>query len=345
MDPGLEDGYFHRDVPFSKPLRQATVAQLGVLACAGLLNDTLEVRFDQVFARDDPVDPSSGPRHPALLAVLQQAVERMYRTTEFLGRRANGEHVLRRELRLAASRGVRLRLAESRGQGVRFPHSILQAYLASRVLPTLLDSGGYSFVKDALRSPSRELLAALVMESRVLRRTPAAHDRGRRVVDALRAALVGQGAARGIDIAIAALEVDSADDHRRHGELARMLEQHWPAENEDRTVEEAKLKAVGRFGEVARNVVNLGRQDGAADEPAYAPLYAIACKDLWYPVRLAAAQELGRGRDDVFVQLAGGVWDASHKRFALDARDLVVRLGPFLETDVPEADLPRGVGT
>ena len=336
----LEDGSFHRDVPFSKPLRRATIAQLGVLACAGLLNDTIEVRFDQVFAEHAPDDRRSGPRNQ-MVAVLQQTVERLYQSEEFAGRRAKGEHLLRRELRLAASRGVRLRLVESRGQGVRFPHSILQAYLASRVLPALLDGGELGFLKAGLRSPSRELLAALVMESRGLRRSPAALERGSRVVEALREAVRGQGTARALDVAIAALEVDSAQNDRDHDELAGMLEQYWPAENEDRTVEEAKLNAVRRFGEVARKVADLGRQDGRADEPAYAKLYAIACKDLWYPVRVAAAQELGRGRDEVFVQLGGGVWSASDKRFHFDARDLVVRLGPFLDTDVPEGDLPR----
>jgi hypothetical protein len=57
-----------------------------------------------------------------------------------------------------------LRLVESRGRGVRFPHSILQAYLASRVIePLLLD--GKRFLRAALVDPGSELFVALVMYS------------------------------------------------------------------------------------------------------------------------------------------------------------------------------------
>jgi hypothetical protein len=333
----LEDGYFHRDIPFSRDLRRATIAQLGVLACAGLVNDSVEVRFADVFEPaageppegDEAAQPDDRCRYPALVNALRTAIHRLYDSPEFVGRKASGDHVIFRELHLAATRGVRLRLAEARGHGVRFPHSIMQAYLASRVLPDVLSHPRGDYLQVALKAPNRELLAALTMQTRALRRPGSATDdvvtrSGVEIVRALTAAAKRQVAAdKAIDVVIAAMEVDCVQDDCSHTALAKQLKQVWPAESEDRTVEDAKLKAVRRFGEVARKIGERARLEKRADlQPAYAALYEIACKDLWYPVRIAAAQELGRGRDEVFGQLGGD--------------NPLVRLGPFLESDLAE---------
>jgi len=116
----------------------------------------------------------------------------------------------------------------------------------------------------------------------------------------------GHTHAKAIDLIVAALEIDSVAKQPRHEELADKLLARWPSDSEDRMVEEAKLKAVARFGEVARKVGERARDEDGDLKPAYCHLYKIASKDFWYPVRLAAAQEIGRGGDPAFNQLAGG---------------------------------------
>src|SRR5258708_30359718 len=59
---------------------------------------------------------------------------------------------------------MRLGLVEARGNGVRFPHSIIQAYLGSRLIDLAMEDPQYS--EEPLADPGRELLIALVMNSR-----------------------------------------------------------------------------------------------------------------------------------------------------------------------------------
>ena len=71
------------------------------------------------------------------------------------------------DIRLAVTWGDRLNLVEAHGDGLRFPHSIMQAYLASRFMSIALQDS--KFQQDAaarLRSPGREFLIALVLYAR-----------------------------------------------------------------------------------------------------------------------------------------------------------------------------------
>ena len=71
------------------------------------------------------------------------------------------------DIRLAVTWADRLNLVEAHGDGLRFPHSIMQAYLASRFMSTALQDS--KFRQDAvarLRSPGREFLIALVLYAR-----------------------------------------------------------------------------------------------------------------------------------------------------------------------------------
>jgi len=63
----------------------------------------------------------------------------------------------------------------------------------------------------------------------------------------------------------------------------------------DRTVEDAKLRAVARFGEAARTIALRAEraQPGTVPGPAYEQLFAIGSCDESYRVRIAAAQEIG----------------------------------------------------
>ena len=68
------------------------------------------------------------------------------------------------DIRLAATWGTQLQLVEAQENAVRFPHSILQAYLGSRLIGYAMADG--KFRKEALDNAGRELLIALVMHSR-----------------------------------------------------------------------------------------------------------------------------------------------------------------------------------
>ncbi|HXL17490.1 MAG TPA: NACHT domain-containing protein, partial [Streptosporangiaceae bacterium] len=108
----LVDGHFPAGLALSREDRLATVEQLSLLACIGLRWDRLQVRFDDAEAM------LAEPRPPVIEEVD----------------RALGQLKRRFDLRLAATWGTQLGLAEARGNGLRFPHTIMQAYLASRLI-------------------------------------------------------------------------------------------------------------------------------------------------------------------------------------------------------------------
>lgn len=369
------DGHFHPELPMSSALRRATVQQLSVLACAGLRADTIEVRFADVLPegeaggkdgteheRDgqDGTNDKTGGREK-LLDVLKQAITRFEKTNE-VSRRDRQDVDVKRELRLAATRGVRLGLVEARGNGVRFPHSIMQAYLASRVLGCVVDAPEQpkDFLKLALEKSGRELLAALVMDSRQPRDDGARQARraaGNEWNDAgdIRGRLVRRAEevsndAKMLDLLVAALELDSVARDSRHECYAKKLRVMWPPQNEDRTVEQAKLEAIARFGEVARKIAERARDlatpptRAGVQRPAWDELYRIACADVWYPVRIAAAQQLAIGGDETFRRVGQHV---GHDKPTLDRskdlrkeeakhRELVLRawLAPLLVATV-----------
>ena len=78
-------------------------------------------------------------------------------------------------------------------------------------------------------------------------------------------------------------------------QIGDMINNNWQGIRSDdlRTLEEAKIGLVLRFGEALRN-----RNDprhGHARQPGYRQLYDICCQEDSYRVRLAGAQEIGRG--------------------------------------------------
>ena len=459
----VEYGHFHAELPMSRDLRRSTIRQLGVLACAGLKHDTLEVGFSQLFAEaptdreyrqraivseahaalrrlglqartgeaDDTIDdtlrraikaqltdaaaapgadaadpsaaltgalvskcrdladdgcfaddgappdealerelrpaverglaraaerearPALGRKrylHYELVKRLEDAIRRLYQTDEFRDRqRSDVADAVERELKLAVTRGVRLGLVEARGDGVRFPHSIMQAYLGSLVVDGIVEEWtAEADLKTALQRSGRELLAALVMASRL---APASNgsrrSRTRRFAanthadsGGVRAALseeaeFGQhGGGKRIDLIVAALEIDVVVDAGdvRHRGYAEQLVRIWPEKNEDRTVEEAKLGALTRVGEVMRTLGERHSEEkGDRLRPHYAALYEIACKDVWYPARLAAAQQIGRGGDRAIESLISRLGTGEAKP------SLLRTLGPFLPPDAPSS--------
>jgi len=284
---------------------------------------------------------------------------------------------------LAATRADQLGIVEAYGNRVRFPHSILQAYLGCRFLGSLLqESGKHKALNKVLEEPGpgRELLIALCLYSRAevcqcaskangndkqtgglvpvppvspasvtAEVVPPAAEPG---VSAAETAPVGSTTAavavpaetalatpgtaampapgcatcrsrkvltktllraakqhndvKAFDIYAATLEIDSIQDVPLQQTIAESLRERWQKilTGDRRTLEEAKLGLVLRFGEALRKVA---RRDHS--RPAYIELFSIGCLEESYPVRLAIAQEIGSGGDKAFTMLCHGLPD------------------------------------
>jgi hypothetical protein len=294
---GLIDGHFEPELPLTRAYRRATVEALAALACVGLRKDTLQVGFAELLELD--ADDPKAFRYQGVIDRLKSGIAKLKECV--LPGSGSVPVNVERELRLAAARGLQLRLVEPLRDGVRFPHSILQAYLASRMIGEFIRIDK-TYLGDALKNASRELLIALVMFSR-------GHGRPKQtllpeITDALRAAPAAGDLnhAKTIDTLVAALEIDCVITRNpQHKAIATELANVWPAVSDDSTVAETKLRAIARFGETARTITEY-RRNGL---PAYRELFTIARGDLGYRVRLAAAQELGAGGDAAFSSLKG----------------------------------------
>jgi hypothetical protein len=302
----LVAGHLHRSLPLPLKDRKASLHQLSALACIGLKQDKLQVKyedFDALRGSSTAEEETTGQpksRQSPLLDTVENE----------LGHPLN--------IRLAATWGAQLGLVEARGDGVRFPHSIMQAYLGSRLIDAAMMEENY--LEEALEKPGRELLIALVMHSRSKVAEARRHDAseapvavpqstaGDRSLQALLCrAASGRSDEKALDLYAAALEIDSVDSAPRHEVIAAELHERWPhvSAPDHRTLEEAKLNVVRRFGDAARTVAEQGKRRPARPAtPAYRQLYRIICMEGSYPVRLAAAQEIGAGGDQAIAALA-----------------------------------------
>lgn len=339
----LISGFLHPDMAVSSREREEAIEYISALACIGLLQDRIEVSFEDLTGESNTASPfppipqraSKGDgknNHPRLWKALREKIPN-------LPPNAGSRHYISL-LSLAATRGEQLGLVEMRGTGVRFQHSIVQAYLGSRFLSALEPEE----LEAALNEPGRELLIALVLDSRRAIAAagarsaahPAPHRLGTvtpwhrndpghscqvqaaRVACLLRAAADHQDA-KAFDLYAGALEIDSVLVKPHHHDIAKELKAQWPSITIDdpRTIEEAKLGVVHRFGEALREV---GNRHYAT--PAYRPFFDIACSEDSYPVRVAIAQEIGIGGDEAFRQLCRGHRDpwAEHETRAAQLR-------------------------
>jgi len=110
----------------------------------------------QVKAADfnSPREPR-GAGKPPPLPMVQEASNRICQL---------GHELL--DVKLAATWGTQLQLVEAQGNAVRFPHSMLQAYLGSRLIAYGMADD--DFCQKALGKAGRELLIALVLHSRAV---------------------------------------------------------------------------------------------------------------------------------------------------------------------------------
>ncbi len=288
----LISGHLREEIPLNRAERQAALEQMSALACAGLRFDRLEVEFE--------IDLG-----PQLRAELEQ---RLTRIDEQTGHTPGVRNI---DVRLAAAWAAQLELVEVRGHSVRFPHSLMQAYLGSRLLDVALRDPDY--LRDALQypRPGREFVIALVLRSRAADRpdrtgtdrpgraraesrapAPASETaagrirRPRRVrgpepepddwpdfLAPLRASAGNREDNKVLDMYAAALEIDCVADQPAHEDIAAEIRERWSRihAQDPRTLEEGKLALVHRFGEAARMIDDRQRR---GDEIQARPAYA-----------------------------------------------------------------------
>ncbi|MGO8960659.1 MAG: hypothetical protein ACLQFR_25270 [Streptosporangiaceae bacterium] len=309
----LVSGHLREEIPLNRAERQAALEQMSALACAGLRDDRLEAEFE--------ID--LGTR---IQAEVQQ---RLARIDEQTGQSPGVRTI---DVRLAAAWAAQLNLVEVRGKSVRFPHSLMQAYLGSRLLDVALADPAY--LDGALRhpGPGREFLIALVLRSRSADwaarsdragqqvSSPGAAARARRSRRAsiqepaaqkeylalLRAGAGSRDDNKVLDMYAAALEIDCVATEPAHPAIAAEIRERWTRihAQDPRTLEEGKLALVHRFGEAARMIDERRRRgEPLQASPAYPQLYAIGCADRSYPVQLNAAQEIGVGGEAAYEEL------------------------------------------
>lgn len=289
----LVDGHLQAQFDTSSEQRKRTVSVISALACIGLLKDRLEVKFEELISwNGDSGEQKKKPRipYPEILGALRRSIGDLPRDEE--------DSCWRTALSRYAAWGEQLGLVEAQSFKVRFPHSILQAYLGS----SFLDAVQQDHVGDlgtALAEPGRELLIALVLRSRRKRETPQ-----RATVELLVKVARERRDYKALDLFAAALEIDTGEaNDSAHVRITRTILRRWPeiVDGDPRTLDEAKLRLVHSFGEVARRLDRLNAEDPKKwAKPAYSDMMRISWVEASYPVRLAIAQEIGAGGDNAF---------------------------------------------
>jgi hypothetical protein len=250
--------------PNLRPEREAAFEGLEAMACIALRRNTLELRLD---------DFENEPERDRIGVDVKQA-------------------------RRAASVGEDLGLVERVRGGVRFRHSIMEAYLGARALPKhaaqpLADrlrrrlqksSAPGSYVDRALEDPGRELLMALTVASFRTRRT----HLPRRLEHKLKGAALTADSDVAFDLLATAYEVDRAVGRDATTSLGRTATKLWKgaggslAASGDPRLDESKMRAVAQMEETG----------GVA---TYRALWSICRAEDAYRVRLRAAQALAEG--------------------------------------------------
>ncbi|MFH9174218.1 ATP-binding protein [Streptomyces albogriseolus] len=335
----MEDGLIRDTLVMDRRERRETLWAVSALACLGLLQDSLEVSFDDFVGAylddlrerrrsgDRHEDPSAGSWRdmvrPAVSPAQRDAIWNVLARTA--GASSSWIHPLDAptecyaELARHAANGQLLGLVRGCQNTVRFPHSIVQAYLGHRLLSEVPDDRMAAVVGPALRGPgpSRELLIALVLLSRhratsAAPRTSGPRDGGRvpRTSELLRDAAANRHDAKYFDLYAAALEIDSIDPEPLQDELAQSLDEQWEGlviRSDQRTVEDAKLGLVRRFGAALRERERRRNEAGpppgttAASPPLpYERLFRIATHEPSHAVRTAIAHQIAAGGDAAF---------------------------------------------
>ncbi|WP_053923907.1 NACHT domain-containing protein [Streptomyces chattanoogensis] len=200
----LVDGEIHPELPIGRDTRQVVVEYLSALACIGLASDRADVglwELDPSVGTGRPVDGDAWnqcvaekldralstlrwSRDPKEFDDRMEAVRAQQCWGPEYGRedRKVPVHGARIDVRLAATWGRRMGLVHEEGEKVHFQHSIMQAYLGSRLLPAAGDTpsrpkASERLLATALEAGGRELLIALTLRSRSWKGHCAGHRR------------------------------------------------------------------------------------------------------------------------------------------------------------------------
>ena len=347
----IEDGRIFDELVMDRGERRETMWVVSALACLGLLQDSIEVTFDDfVSAHVDDLrsrtqsqgnheeSPGSAHQHgtrPAISPAQRDAIwsvlgRRMGKSTPWLN---TLEYPIecRTELARYTANGQLLGLVYGCKNKVRFPHSILQAYLGFRVLREMEDDEIYAVVEPALHSPgpSRELLIALVLLSRhradhplttqsaaaphTTPRAQSSHGAPPRLSEMLSNAAANRHDAKYFDLYAAALEIDSVDPVPIQDKLAQDLDEQWAnldIRGDQRTIEDAKLRLLRCFGAALRERDRRGKgsRPRSGKEPVQPPLpyrhlFQIGTHEPSHPVRIAISHQIAAGGDAAFQDL------------------------------------------
>lgn len=325
----LANGNLYKSYALPTERRNDTIEVISALACIGLLKDSLEVGLAELVASGK--DGSNGPcgrneiirflvnrvwqyrrsknpqedKYPEIWAALNKKINTdeegdarvLPYDSDILG--------CVNRLSLYAAQGERLGLVEAKGDSIRFPHSIMQAYLGSRFISEVSDKHLAAALQEP--KPGRELLIALVLNSRAVGRTVDDWVRQQRsVIKSLLNAAKIRCDVKAFDLYSTALQVDQiVPGNPSHTEVADSLKARWSAIRlgDRKSIEEAKIRLVHRFGEVLRAIADAANDPGAprnGKQPAYQEFLEIAFNEPLYQVRLAIAQELGACGDGAF---------------------------------------------
>lgn len=129
----LVEGHLYPEQPISYAGRRMTVACLSALASAALRDNSTFVRYDVLEPASDRRDDGSNRREDRDRRLVCRTL------ADFLTHDLEGvPNTPAVDVRLAGSWGSRLGLVEECSDGVRFHHSVLQAFLASRCMGSLV---------------------------------------------------------------------------------------------------------------------------------------------------------------------------------------------------------------
>jgi len=219
------------DVALTEADRRSTLAHLAALAYVGLRHDTQQVTlemWDRVGEASSETDEQRNAEDQIdvkreFKRRIQTQITKIHEQYDH-GNAANNNRPIF-EMQAAMSKGFRLDLVEPIKNGVRFPHSLMQACLGAHVMGVAIEHDSEN-LRRALERPGRELLIALAMFSR----RPyafASQEHASPQVEVARVMLLEainklNCDAKWLDIVSAAIEIDASlgrsrhDLHRRH---------------------------------------------------------------------------------------------------------------------------------
>ena len=271
-------------VALDEAQREDALHQAAALACCGMVHDRQEVAFDELEVAD-----TGQPRYSAL--------------------------GMGRDVRAGADDAALLGVVESRRGGVRFRDATMQAHLGARMLASAL--GDPSFRADALRSPGRMLLLAMVALSRT--RDPRTPTGGSFAGEVLWAALEPLPPDARLPVLTAILDIETVGGTDDQGAAAR-LAALWSEGAALNAGERTRIEVVEPVARAAARAPHL-----------YEHLHAIALGEPAYQVRSTAAEAIGRGGEAAYDVLGAAldprprVPDADERATAQHEREQALR--------------------